>query len=288
MKKLLLVVGLLLFCVWHSKLYAAYSVVTYANGRVMRDAEGNIYNHRGEIFIRNNGQITYPSWQGGKTMRANEGWGTYPFKLYYPNGAKLAEFQYQLYYPTPQGATRTAQMYNGWTYTFANGQEILSNNWTATEAIYHSNSVKAWDGARVANPANQTVGWTQVMEPIGNFGYVYLLLDGRSGKMKLTSDFVFDLFQSSYIYPIVFHGSHSIPQTPFEKFVIQIETGYWGELMTVSIDKNGATSRFEISQYPVPEPWPVACASQIANFDNRPRVMAQRTDLKDFRRAPRR
>lgn len=287
MRRLLLVVFGLLAGI-QSQSLAGYSVVTYANGRVMRDAEGNIYNHRGEMFVRKDGTITYPSWQGGRTMRASEGWGAYPYRLYYPNGAKLAEFQYQLYYPTVNGATRTAQMFNGWSYTFQNGQEMISNNWHDAERIYHANSVQAWDGKRVVNANNQVVPYAQITERVGDFGYLYLLVDNRSGRMQLSSEFVFDLFQSSYIYPIVFRGANSVPSTPFESFEIKMETGYWGELMTVYINKDGATSHFDVTPVPVPDPWPVACSAQIANFNQRPRVMAQRTDFSDFRRSPRR
>jgi len=266
----------------------AVQVITYANGNVLRDAEGNIYNHLGEKFISTNGKMTYPSWMGGKPMRENTGWGSYPWTLYYPNGDKLVDYEYQVYYPRPPGATQTIKFADGWSYYYLNGQNVLSNNWHDAQTIYHSNSVKAWDGTAIRNAQNDVVPFQQIWERFGDWGYMYLLLDGRSGSFHLSSSFVFDLLRSSYVYPIIFGSNNGIPGPLFDKFSIRLETGYWGEVVTVFIDGSNVTSNFEQTGIPIPQPWPDPCTGAVLQHANRPVVMRDKPELNGFVRRPRR
>ena len=206
--------------------------IYYANGRVLRDGEGNIYNHLGQIFVRNNGTITYAS---GRTLRVEKHLGLFPWVLYYRNGDVLAEYR-EIYYPKPSGATATFKLFDGWSYFFdGQSQGIISQNWRAAQRIMHKNTVVAWNGREFRNPQNRVVNELSISEPIGQLGYLEIRAQNPSNP-QMQSWIMFDLFGSSYIWPISF--MHSPPQGIsfthlFDNFTIIIETGYWGELVMV-------------------------------------------------------
>ena len=166
-----------------------------------------------------------------------------------------------LLYPAFQGYTSQRSMSNGWSYYHENGQEILAQNWAAKEEILHANSRKAWDGRAIYDSSGRPVSQVDLVDPLGpsgEWGYLWLRLKQDFGKIDLHFEVTLNLLRLSYIHPISFVGKNQFPPIPFkDEFNVEIETGYWGELLIVHVGRNGLQFKFEqLPPPPPPYPYP--------------------------------
>lgn len=274
---------------------AQFTEIRYANGIQLRSSDGTIYYHTGEVFIETNGTVRYPKWLGGGILRAKEGFGSFPYRVYYSSGALLAEYRSQLYYPKPPAATEQHQLFNDWSYAYDDRSEWLSTNWRDARSIKHKkHGVMAWNGEKLCDARGATVSTLMITEPLGEQfleGGLFMHLDNSAGdSLKMQTDFLFDLWRSSYIHPIRLGSATSLPPTFFEDFEIKIETGYWGELVTVHIKGTTIQSRLQPALLPFPlgESWP--CPVRLlgeAGFPRHP-LTELHPDPSDFVRKRRR
>jgi hypothetical protein len=109
---------------YYASVHAVPDVITYANGRVLKNAKHEIFYADGCPFYRN-GTIYYPGWYGGRENyhppQPGPEMGRVEDNLVYPNGSRLFERKYATYYPGPNKDTGGPYLYDGWSYTWKTG-----------------------------------------------------------------------------------------------------------------------------------------------------------------------
>lgn len=240
---------------WGENPSAIPDVITYANDRVLKNARGELFYHDGTPMLVG-GNIKYPKWADGRFFKER---GTF----YFPDGSSLFEPSPYFYYPAGQTGGRHV-LYNGYSWTYPNGSELVSQIWSAA-GLKHPDGQIAFDGKNLFAAGNPGVptDHVELYTAIGKFGYVHIPMTKSGNRVDFRFTMALNPFHLSYIHPLVFTAQNGLPTIGRELTIkLAIQTGYFGELLVATVAPDKTSFEFfkepahPIPPFPFPQPQP--------------------------------